>query len=326
LGGQLAGGLKIADYSARSLEVNLLAEQLLAFVQADPEMQRRMEEAAETQEFEGPFGGDWSQPGGQAIVLPRHPGYFWRVRTEPVEDEREDLKLIRLQVLHQPDPELVDDIGGAVVVRELGFLKAAPPKTDLVAEGLLDENMAEQLRTMLPIPGFDPHSADLEQLLNFVAQNPELMQMIAPYLQQILAYFENGGTLPAGLQGLLPQLGGASPDDLAELIRQQVDAQGGMLPPGPPPGGGSPPGGLPLPGVRPGTFQPAPGGGRGAPGGRVPPGPGGQRGDPAGGPPGGGRGGMPDVGRGSGPNGEYTIEDLMRLRDAYEQQQRGGGR
>ncbi len=338
LSAQLSSGLKMMTFSEDAMKASLLADRLVSLVRFDPEMQRQLQQASDTQDFEGPFGGEWGQ-----IVLPRYPGYFWRVHSQPLTRDNPDTKVITIQVLRQRDPAQLDKIEGAVVERQLAFLKVPAPKVDLVQEAGLSDEAAQQFQNLT---GQDPHAVDFQQLLSML--DPATLQALAPYLQQVLTQLENGGELPPELAGLAGQLGGGagnlggmSADQLAEYIRQQVQAaqQGGQAgqqpsPSGQVPGGrgGRGPGG--GQGGQPGGGQGGPPGGQrggGPPGGRQ----GGQQGGPGGGQQGGfgsgqqggggqQQGGGPPRVQPSGPNGEYTIDDLMRLRDLYQQQQGGG--
>jgi hypothetical protein len=294
LGAQLVGGLNMTSYSEEQLRASLLADRLLALVQLDPDMQRRM---TEDDEIEDEFGKEY-------------PGYYWRVTTEPLDPEHADeLKLVTIQVLYQADAELQDSksgISSATVLRKLALFKGKPGTVNLVEQAGLSEEQAEELRQAIPIPGFDPTAIDLQQLMSLLTtdQIMELLPMLAPLLQQIA-----GGKLPADLSGLAGQLGGAlgpdalggaTPEDLANTIQQAVGGGGRQ------PGAMGPPGRSPAPPGRPPAAGGRPPGRNPAPPAKPPP--------PAGG---------VNIGRGSGPNGEYTLEDLMRLRDQYEQQ---GGR
>ncbi len=311
LGAQLCGGLNMTTYAEEQLRAALLADRIVAMVQLDPEIQRRISEA---EDVEDKFGDEY-------------PGYFWHVRNEPLDREnQEELRLITVQVYYQPDPSLQDDVSGissARLMRQLGFFKAKPGTLDLVSEGGLTEEQAEQLRQAIPIAGFDPSNVDLQQLMTLLDPDmiSQLLPMLLPLLQQISA-----GGMPSELAELAEQfgggalnadqLGGASPDELANAIREAVEtgrAGGGSGIPPPPPRGGRAPGRMPGQGAPGGQ---GPGQRMGAPPGQRPPG---QRPAARPGPPPSGV----NVGQGSGPNGEYTIEDLMRMRDEYERSQGG---
>jgi hypothetical protein len=296
LGAQLASGLNTTFHAEEQLRASLLADRIVGLVQLDPDMQRRL---TEEDEFEDKFGDDV-------------PGYYWRIKTEPVDREHPDeLKVVTIQVLYQPDKELQDSTGGigsATLLRQLGLLKAKPGTINLVEQAGLNEEQAEELRQAIPIPGFDPSAIDLQQLMGMLTtdQITQLLPMLMPLLQQI-----SSGNVPADLANLaqqlggglnLDQLGGTSPEDLANMIQQAVGSggkSGGTA--GQPAAGGAAPGR--------GTKTPPAGG---TAGGAPPPAQ-----QPA-------AGGGVNIGQGSGPNGEYTIEDLMRLRDEYERQQGGG--
>ncbi len=317
LSAQLAGGLHMTSWAEEQLRASLLADRILALVQLDPQMQRRMDEA---EDLEDEFGKDY-------------PGYFWRVHHQPLERESEDeLRLITIQVLYQPDPDRPENIEGAIPVRELALIKAKPATVDLVEEAGLDEQAAELLRQAVPIPDFDPRAVDLHQLVALLDLDTimELMPLLAPLLEQLAA-----GGMPVNLTGLAGDqlgegapLGGPAGQDLGEAIRQAAGAAGAG-PQSPIPGAGAAPprrggptaGGMSRPPRGGGRTQP-PGGGAG-PSVRPPHGQG-RRGGDQGQPPPPPAGGGIQIGGGSGPNGEYTLEDLMRLRDEYERQQGAG--
>ncbi len=304
LGAQLAGALNMTSYSEEQLRAALLADRILALVQLDPELQRLV---AEDDLVEDLFGEEY-------------PGYFWRVTTEPLERDRPDeLKLVTIQVLYQPVRELQESRSGistATVLRQLAFFKGKPSTINLVEQAGLTEEQAEELRQAIPIPGFDPTAIDLQQLMAMLTSDQimQLLPMLMPLLQQIA-----GGSLPAELAGLAEQFGsplgpegtgGASSGDLAGEIGEAVrGAQGprgaGIRPP-------PTPGRMPAAGGQTPGRAPAPAPVAGGPGRTPAPSP-----PPA--------GGGVNIGRGSGPNGEYTIEDLMRMRDEYERLQ-GGSR
>jgi hypothetical protein len=304
LGAQLVGSLNTIFYSEEQLRASLLADRVLALVQMDPDMQRRL---AEEDDFEDLFGKEY-------------PGYYWHIHTEPLErDKPDELKVVTIQVFYQPDKQLHEDLAGintATMLRQLALFKGKPGTINLVEQAGLSEEAAEELRQAIPIAGFDPAAIDLQQLMATLT-NDQIMQlipMLMPLLQQIAS-----GQLPADLQGLAEQisgtlgpdtLGGLSAEDLANTIQQAVGgggrpaAAGGALSPGP--AGRSPA----TPGRTPGAGGRTPGGNPAAPPAKPPASP------PA-------SGGRANIGSGSGPNGEYTLEDLMRMRDEYERQQGG---
>ena len=299
LGAELIGGLEMTRASEDQFRASLIADRVLAQVELEPNMQQRIAESPN--ELTGEVGKDY-------------PGYFWRITTEPVDTEHLDINVVSIEILQQRDAKQEHNIDGAAVVRRLALLKADPPRIDLVKEAGLTEEQAEQLRQAIPIPGFDPTSLNLQQLLNL---DPATLAQILPMLQPLLAQLGSGG-----LQGLMDQLGQSGLDanalgalanlpaqDLANTIRQAVGAAGQ-------PGAANPsaPGATPLPNrPSPANKPPAP------PPPPAPPQPNPNTPTPPPGP--------IQIGKGSGPNGEYTLEDLIRLRDAYEAQQaqQGGG-
>jgi hypothetical protein len=307
LGAQLAGGLNMAAYSEEQLRASLLADRLLAMAQLDPNMQVLL---SQSDDFEDKFGDD-------------APGYFWHVLTEPLDqDKPDDMKVVTLEVLYQPDKELQDSASGintATVLRRLAFFKGKPGTLNLVEQAGLSEEAAEELRQAIPIPGFDPSQVDLQQLMSLLTpdQINQILPMLVPLLQQIGAgNFSDLGGLAQQVSGALGQNlpGGMSADQLTNMIQQAVGGAGSSAGAS---GGGSAsqtpssPGRTPsgTPGTTGRTSQTPSAGGQRSP---TPPATGG-----------GSAGGGINIGPGSGPNGEYTLEDLMRLRDAYEQQQGG---
>lgn len=321
LGSQLARGLDVAFESEERLRSELLMDQMLALVQLDPEIQQRVREA---ERVEDEFGD-------------AYPGYFWRVQRTPVdEQDAEGMQLVTVEVLWERGATRADSasIGSAEVVRRVGYLVAPPAKIDLVSEAGLSEEMADQLRQLIPLPDFDPRAIDLQQLMAML--DPEMLQLIMSQLQPLLAQLGAGG-LPSGMGGLpggLPGGGmpgnfdGMSEDELAEFIRRAVEEAEGQAPgmlPEAPGGGMAPPAIQGQPGQRGNRGAPAPPGGGAAAGGQRGPQRPGQQLPPQPSPRPQRGGNQPiEIGEGSGPNGEYTIEDLMRLRDEYERQQRGG--
>ncbi len=302
LGAQLSAGLTMVERGEENLRAALLADRMIHLARLDPELRQRvLEEEIVEEEF-----GDY------------YPGWFYRITLEPIdqETEEEQFGIVVVEILYQHDPDDWETIDGADVMRRMAFLRAAPPKIDLVEEAGLSQDMIDQLEQLVPIAGFDPHNVDLQQLVALLDEGTleQLMPMLTPILAQL-------GINLSGqdLQGLLNQAGGAnvqellqgagagqvpgSQEDMEQLIRDLAGGAGG---------GGR--------GARDGAGR-----GRG-------------RGDDRG--PGGRGGRSPgrtepppidenrevdgiEIGPGSGPGGEYTIEDLMRLREQYERQQGG---
>ncbi len=313
LSSQLVTGMNLTTYSEEQTRAAYLADEVLSRIELDPNMHLLLSELGESDELEEEFGD-------------RHPGYFWRITMEPVEPEREDLFVVTVEILFQRDPDDIDNIDGAESVRRLVFLKAEPAKIDLAEDAGLDEAMIEQLRAAVPIPGFDPRAVDMHQL---VALDPEAMLELVPIMMALFA--QVGGQLPGDLAGQLGGLAGAAgaggagsgqemtPEIAAqlEMLRQMAaeydDGGGGAAPP---------PGNRRGPGA--GGANRGPGEGRrgGQP-------PGGNQGGAGNRNPGGQSGSSDSVvddlrQGGSGPGGDYTVEDLMRLRDEYERTQGGG--
>lgn len=293
LGGQLAGGLEMTSYSEEQLRATQLADQLVTMVQLDPRLAALMQES-ETLEYECTD----ETPLGYALAP--LPGTFWRIVHEPVDRENEQkLRRVVIEVLRQPSRDRFDSRDAATVVRQLVMFKAAPPRVAEVWE--LNDVLADWLQSLT---GMDPRTATFQDYAATV--DPEM-------LKGLLRWGAGSGPGPgsgplagppasegegssAGPPGDAPGIDSAA---LARAIREAIEAAGGMPPPAavPPPAPVRPGGRRPPAPPMEEPFDPSP------------------------------RGGPPpgiDIGRGSGPGGEYTIEDLMRLRDAYERQQQGG--
>lgn len=332
---QLAGGMNMTTLAEEQFRATQLTDRMLALVQFDPDIQRRI---AEEQLVEDDFSYD---DGGNA-----YPGWFWRVTLTPVEPDMEDIGLVTIEILHQRDAAHPESLEGAAVVRQVALLKAAPAQIDLVADGGLTEAAAEQLRQTIPIPDFDPRAMDFQKLMSM---NQEDMLGLASAVMGLAGQAGAGSDL-SGFLSLLRNMGmqanempgGGNPfgggelppgsEEIVERIREAM-AEQGVSPPGGVqagpragrgPGRGAMPGGGTMPppgGFTPGGPRGNRGGAPGGPGGG--PAPGGRPGN-RGGAPGGGGGGRPGIGQGSGPDGSYTLEDLIRMRDEYERNKGGG--
>jgi hypothetical protein len=295
---QLSSGLQMATLNEDQLRGSLLAERMIALIELDPITQELI---ANDELVEEEFGDEY-------------PGYFWRVINEPVNrDEEDGLHIIVLEVLYQRDQERLDSIDDADVIRRLAMLKAPPNTIDLVADAGLPEETIDQIRQLIPIADFDPRAVNLQQI---VAMDPEAMLQLLPLLQSFMGAAQGGGLegLSGGdverlreLQGQLGGVEGLDPDALDEL---GVLADPGQLDRGGRRGAGGGEGG----GRRGGRTT---GGGRDG---------GAKRGD------GGAQKPPPadvdgfEPGQGSGPDGSYTIEDLMRLREEMRAQDERRGR
>ncbi len=327
--GQLAGGLNMTAYTESELRASLLADRVLCLLELDPELKLLVNQL-EDEDLEDEFGDEY-------------PGYFWRITVEPLERELETIKLVHVAVLHQPDEDRQDSIDGARIVRHLAFLRAEPATVDLVEELGVSEDMLDQIEAMVPISDFDPHAVDLQALLALLDE--DLLAAFLPLLEPLLAQLQSGN-LPSEITDVMEQLAPGMLDDdydpaednsltgeaagLADEIRRRVEEEGGgdtggAIAPPSRRGGGRGPG-------RAGGASPSRGGRRGRGGAVQPPrqrggsggsGAGGNRGPSGGRGRGGDRGPAIDPGAGSGPDGGYTIEDLMRLREEMQRQQGG---
>lgn len=201
LGGQLVGGLRMTGYAEEQLRAELLTERVLGMVQLDPNTQRRIAEAEETA-VEDVVGDDY-------------PGYFWRVQKLPIEPDDETLFRVTLEVLRQDDPDRLDSINGAQVVRRLAFLQAPTTKIDMESLGLTPDVLGQlggaggDLASMLPLLtgllGGDAGGIDIQQLLSTI--DPGTLATILPMIQSLASQVGADGQLPfdpSQLGGLVP--------------------------------------------------------------------------------------------------------------------------
>ncbi|HOO18147.1 MAG TPA: hypothetical protein PLU99_13715 [Phycisphaerae bacterium] len=295
LGAQLVSGLRATEAADLRTRAGALLERVLGLVEYDPELQDRL---LTEERFENEFGDDL-------------PGWFYEIEFKPIE-EVAGLGQIRISVLYQSEDDARSG-AGARLLSQTVLLKAARAKINLVEDFGLPADKLEEITALLP-EGLDPTDFDPQRLIALAKADPQLIISLLPALVPLLQqYFGQGGGLPGDLQ--LP--GGFSPQDLADL----EEAAGALL-------GGGAGGGRGGAGVRPPPGGPPPGASTVTPraGGR---GRGGQSGagiQSGGTRTGGGRSGrapQPALRQGSGPGGQYTIEDLMRLRE--ELQSQGGG-
>lgn len=289
---QLSRGLDMTDYSERQLHAAYLSERVLAQLEQDPNFIEQLDELPEAEPLEAEFGE-------------AYPGYFWRVWWQPISEEDETLRQWQIEVLHQANPELIDDSDTARVVYHVAFLKAPRATVNLIEDGGLSEGMAEQLRATLPIPDFDPQAVDLHEI---VAINPELLLELLPTLMSLMG--DLSSLQEGGIDALRDQFSGALSDELPDLgaggltpeqreqVRELIEGQIG---------GAAPPGGR----------GPRHGRGMGGSGG-------GGEGEKPEAPAGGGRRGAgrgAGAGAGSGPGGGgRSIEELMRMREELARQ------
>lgn len=315
LSAQLVSGIKLAGHSQNQVMASYLSERVLMLLELDIET---VEEFFAQRELESDFGE-------------KYLGWFWRAEAEEFEDNPE-LYQVRVEILRQPDPEQLDMIEGAKVVRVLHMVKATPARINLAEDFGIPEEQLELMSAAIPIDGIDPLALDPQALVSIPPDMLlELMPMVMPLMQQ----FRSGGALPPGfaqgdINGLLQgggagALNGPQGDQLREYLREQlggqvdesqIDAFVNQL------GGAGMGGGRGGGGGR-GPMRPGPGGGfgRGAEGG----GAGGEAEAKDGGGNFGGRGGE----RG-GERGGRSIRDLQRGRDNSrgneDSRRRGGSR
>ncbi|MBW7904491.1 MAG: type II secretion system GspH family protein [Phycisphaerae bacterium] len=285
LAGQLINSIRATSEAEVETRAAQLTDRMLSLLELDPNVAGSL---LDTLEADGDFGEE-------------NPGWFWRVAVLPLEDVP-GLGQVRLDVLLQRNPDKLDDVETADVVRTVVMLKAAPGRIDLASDFGVDPNRLEELSGQIPIPGIDLKNLDPQALVSMTPEQlMELLPMLLAILQQVAP----------GMAGQLGGLGGGqipSPEDVGGLIG------GGGLPGMPGlPGGVGPPGGMP-----PGAFPPGmgqrPGGGPGQ-GGGAGAGAGARRG-------GAGRDGAgADLGGFGGGGGRQRIGDLDRNRGP----RRGGG-
>jgi len=149
LGAQLIGGLRMTEYAAELTRATQLADRVLALLELDPNTVDRF---VEQREADGDFG-------------PQYPGWFWRAYAEPLEDTvvtvglgeeeaegvvQEPLSRLTIEILHQTDPQRLDDMEDAAVVRQLHLLRAARGTVDLERDFGLPAEKAEALKETLP--------------------------------------------------------------------------------------------------------------------------------------------------------------------------------
>lgn len=329
-GAQLAGGLKMIQQGELQSRASALADRMLALLELD---QQTMQRVFGDQQQEGDFGDEY-------------PGYFWRISLEPTEVP--GLGQVRLDVLYNDKPADARDIRSATVVSTYAMLKADPGKIDLQQDFGLSGAQFEAVSQLLPTVGLDPNALDPQQLASL---SPEILLTLLPQLLPLLSQFLGG----QGLQG--SGAGGEfTMQDLLALQDQlqtgqppgNLDLNGDGTPDGPPGGadGGPPRGSGPngewtiedlLQFQEQMTGQRGPGGAGDTPKQPTPRGPGrgpgrtpavpGTTATPAGGTPNTPAGG-------TGPDGEWTLEDLLNLQEqmtgergaAGAQPPGGGGR
>ncbi len=292
-GAQLVSGLRATEAADLRTRAGALLERVLGLVEYDPELQDRL---LTEERFENEFGDDL-------------PGWFYEIEFKPIE-EVAGLGQIRISVLYQSEDDARTGAGGRLLSQAV-LLKAARPKINLVEDFGLPADKLDEITALLP-EGLDPTDFDPQRLIALVNADPQLIISLLPALVPLLQqYFGQGGSLPGEFQ--LPS--GFGPQEQAELEEAVGGLLGGRAGRGgagvSAPAGGPPPGG--------GTVTPR-AGGRGRSGQQ---GAGVQSGGTRSGGGRSGRAGQPAIRQGSGPGGQYTIEDLMRLRE--ELQSQGGG-
>jgi hypothetical protein len=300
LGAQLVRGLEMTEYNEEQLRAAQMTDRILALIAFDPEVQQYLF-AAEEEQSEYDF--DSTDELAYWGLRNRYPDYLWRATAERVDPDSDELYCVEVAIYHQPDPDLQGNFDDAKLVRRIAFLRAKPASINLeeLNEQMLQEQgVSEELMAQIPdllglLGGFETNNVPIQQLIAMLDE--ETLRTYMPLIQQLLGELAGGG-LPGDLGALAGQLGGGAAE---QAVMEALQGAGGspMRRPGP---GGQPPGGRPRGPRRGGQQTPAPD--QGADENLTP---------------------QDLIGEGSGPNGEYTIEDLMRMREEYERRQGGGG-
>jgi hypothetical protein len=308
-GAQLVSGLRMTETADLRTRAEAMLERVLALSEYDPEMQDLLLSEERT---DGDFGDEY-------------PGWTWEIDFLPIE-EVAGLGQVRISVLYRSPDDVGRDSRGPQLVGQAVMLKAARAKINLVDDFGLPTEKVDELAALMP-EEFDPTDFDPQKLIELATTDPQMIMTLLPALVPLLQqYFGQSGLpagleIPGGLEGLMGGLqsgdatGGLTQEQLGQLegLAGELTGGGGRGGAGGHQGGAvKPPGGGPPPGA--GSVTPRGGQGRGGRGGAA--GRGGQAGGGSGGgaqkPPGAGAGGQP----------QYTIEDLMRMRDEL---QKGGG-
>lgn len=222
LGAQLVGGLRMVTYAEEQTRATQLADRLLALLELDP---NTVERFLAEREIDGDFGE-------------QYPGWFWRAFSEDFEEvageeiEAEELVgkfgRVTIEILHQSDPDRVDDVEDALVVRRLHMLKAARGTIDLERDFGMPAEQAETLKASLPPDVLtEEGEIDIARLVQYtnVEDLFALLPMFMNLMQQSGALEQFGGGMSGEELANLINGGGISPDELAGLI-------GGMDPGG----------------------------------------------------------------------------------------------
>jgi hypothetical protein len=294
LGAQLASGLRLTGDMERLTRAAELTDRLLALVELDPQMQELLGLEKQT---DGEFGDEY-------------PGWFWQIAFEPVQNTT--LTQVQVGIWYDSEDPARASIQNAKLIRQVTLLKAPPGRIDLARDFGADPNQIEQFQASLPTGDFDPTNINPQDLVRLISENPELIAQLlamAPGLQSLLQGATGVGDLAnlAGLGGS-GDLAGQLSELAGQLDQGGVDSGqlGNLMQ-----GAGA---GAAVGGARQGTR----GGASGMAGAGRPPGaqPRGGTGRPATGQP-------PAANPGTGQEHQYTIEDLLRMRD--EMQKQGGG-
>ncbi len=167
LGAQLVNGLKMLRIARERFRATQLIERPLMKLDLND---LDVEQFLADRQAQGDFGAPY-------------PGWFWRARAE--ETDVPGLWLVTVEILHQPNPELADEIDSATVVHTVRLLKAQPVRVSLVRDFGMTPQQAQLLAEALPVD-FDPNNLNPAEVA--LAIDPETLQSaIGPVLGAIAA-------------------------------------------------------------------------------------------------------------------------------------------
>lgn len=205
LGAQLVGGLRMTADAEEMTLATQLADRMMALVELDP---NTLQAFFEQREIDGDFDAeryDYNQ----------YRGWFWRAAVEEIPDNPE-LGRVTIEILHQTDPDRINDVEDARIVRTLHLLKAQPGRIDLAADFGIPQEQLDMFAAMVPIDGFNPSALDP---LAIASLDPQMLMEMLPMLLPLLQQF-GGGKLPADFSPEMLQelLSGGGLGDLSGMI------------------------------------------------------------------------------------------------------------
>lgn len=170
LGAQLVNGLKMLDQAREQYRATQLVERPLMKLDLDD---LDVEQFLADREAQGDFDI-------------QYPGWFWRATAE--ETDIPGLWRVTLEILHQRDPEQLDDIDSARVVQTVHLLKAQPVRVSLVRDFGMTEEQAQQLADALPVD-FDPLDFNPAEIANALDAETllEAMPALMPLMPVLVA-------------------------------------------------------------------------------------------------------------------------------------------